>query len=388
MIEKELLEEIKVELLSSEEEIDSHTKKWYEYFNDNFGKDFLYKNNMSKENLLVHLFGSGKLSNNNSLLYLLEFSKDVKKFGSIQGTYSYNYPIRYSEDKSSWVISDGSNISQKYVSIDDAIKEMDIVIGEFIDIFNKVESLKPFNSIDAYVEFDYYLKNFHSRFYNKMWFLKYLHMLYPTYFANFYNNSNSNSWLPMLNRELGLPNSSNSKIVLNGQLVLYSKSNYVYPYFLSLILYECSKRLGLSHSKDRKTYENGNIKLFFEPLNLNDYDLFEHLKNPGDKETFVATKKMKIGDYLLLFVGSQNENYSSGIYGVSRVISEPYIYFEEGSVAYSNGKLSVDTELVKISTSPIIDSEKTKKYVNQFRSKHCIDEKNYNELRKILGVTI
>lgn len=278
MIEKESLEKIKEEL-SRNNEIKEHANWWYDYFQNNFSKDYL-KNQIPSEELLIHMFGNNIQSNNMSLTYILEFNTGARGFGSIKGTYAYNYPIRYSNDN--WIISNCNSDSQKVVSLNVAIIELDTVINEFIDIFNKVEELIPFNSVNDYIELDNYIKTNHRRFYNKMWFLKYLHMLYPFYFANFYNNRTEDDWLLMLVRELGIKKVFNSKIVLNGQIVLYSRDYYVYPYFFSKMIYLWSKKN--KKVKDNSFIDSEKLKSLIDNMSSWQKDIFSIIDSSMDNE--------------------------------------------------------------------------------------------------------
>ncbi|MDD4156821.1 MAG: hypothetical protein PHY08_09645 [Candidatus Cloacimonetes bacterium] len=213
----------------------------YRWFQTNFGKEFLIKNNFKKEELLIHLFGNKEISNGMSLKYILERDSGFNTFGSIKGTYDFNYPIRFSSATYSWKISQCSAQTEKEVLIDEAIKELEVVIGEFLDIFKKVESLIPFSEVSKYSELDVFIKYKHKRLYNKMWFIKYLHMLYPQYFSNFYNNGSGTDWLPVLVSNLPIYKISNSKIICNGQIAAYSKKFNTNMYDFSLMLYEYCK---------------------------------------------------------------------------------------------------------------------------------------------------
>lgn len=67
-------------------------------------------------------------------------------------------------------------------------------------------------------------------------------------------------------------------------------------------------------------------KYYYDPVNINQWNYFEKINSQNHEETFLATKKMKIGDIIFLHVGSQDNRYPSGIYAYAEVTSEPYIY--------------------------------------------------------------
>lgn len=48
---------------------------------------------------------------------------------------------------------------------------------------------------------------------------------------------------------------------------------------------------------------------YFEPVNVNQWNMFEKVKNIGHIEPFLATAAMNVGDTMLLHVGSQNKKY-------------------------------------------------------------------------------
>lgn len=54
--------------------------------------------------------------------------------------------------------------------------------------------------------------------------------------------------------------------------------------------------------------------MFFEPVNLLQWNMFEKVKTIGHIEPFLATKAMSLGDIVFLHVGQQDKDYESGIY--------------------------------------------------------------------------
>ena len=116
---------------------------------------------------------------------------------------------------------------------------------------------------------------------------------------------------------------------------------------------------------------------YFEPVNVNQWNLFEKVKNIGHVEPFLATASMNVGDTMLLHVGSQNKNYESGIYAVGTIVKAPYI-LENSPQDYCNNKLTVNVRIDKINySSPYITQEECKTFINQFRTAHKISEEHY-----------
>ena len=125
---------------------------------------------------------------------------------------------------------------------------------------------------------------------------------------------------------------------------------------------------------------------YFEPVNINQWNMFEQVKSIGHIEPFLATSSMNIGDIILLHIGSQNKNYESGIYAIGTIVKAPYI-LENSPEDYCNNKLTVDVRIDKINySSPYIYHNECKTFINQFRTVHKIDEKHYSLIAEKLGI--
>lgn len=125
---------------------------------------------------------------------------------------------------------------------------------------------------------------------------------------------------------------------------------------------------------------------YYEPVNLNQWNIFEKVRNIGHIEPFLATSSMSVGDIVLLHVGSQNKKYESGIYAIGTIVKVPYI-LENSPEDYCNNKLTVDVRIDKINySSPYITHNECKVFINQFRTVHKIDDKNYSLIEEKLGM--
>ena len=125
---------------------------------------------------------------------------------------------------------------------------------------------------------------------------------------------------------------------------------------------------------------------YYEPVNLNQWNMFEKVKNIGHIEPFLATSSMNVEDIVLIHVGSQNKNYESGIYAIGTIVKAPYI-LENSPEDYCNNRLTVDVRIDKINyTSPYIRHDECKTFINQFRTVHKIDAKHYSLIEKKLGM--
>ena len=127
------------------------------------------------------------------------------------------------------------------------------------------------------------------------------------------------------------------------------------------------------------------MNIFYEPVNVNQWNMFEEVRFVGHKEPFLATKAMKRGDIILLHVGQQNKQYESGIYAIGEVISEPCI-IQDRPNDYCNNKLSVWVRIEKISYStPFISHQRCKDFIKQFRAVHKISPENYKKIFDLLN---
>lgn len=134
------------------------------------------------------------------------------------------------------------------------------------------------------------------------------------------------------------------------------------------------------------------MNIYFEPVNLNQWNMFERVSGPGHIEPFLAVKSMREGDIVLLHVGSQDKRYQSGIYAYGTIVQAPYI-LRDSPTDYCNNKLTVDVKITKISFgSPLISHDEFKQWCHQFRSVHLlkdIDEKSLADIiANINGVDV
>ncbi len=126
------------------------------------------------------------------------------------------------------------------------------------------------------------------------------------------------------------------------------------------------------------------MNIFFEPVNVNQWNIFEKVKMPDHIEPFLATKSMSYGDLVLFHVGSQNKRYDSGIYAYGTIIREPYI-LKNSPEDYCNNKNTVDVRIERmVQETPIISHEASKAFITQFRTVHRIDSKYYDDIKKLL----
>lgn len=122
------------------------------------------------------------------------------------------------------------------------------------------------------------------------------------------------------------------------------------------------------------------MKIFYEPVNVNQWNMFEKVRAVGHIEPFLATKAMEKGDIVLLHVGQQNKKYSSGVYALGEIVDYPFV-LENSPEDYCNNKLTVNVKIIKINYSaPYITHNEFKSFINQFRTAQKINENYYKEI--------
>lgn len=132
-------------------------------------------------------------------------------------------------------------------------------------------------------------------------------------------------------------------------------------------------------------------RIFFVPVNLNNWDMISIVEEPGFFETFLATNEMEPGDMLLLYVGKQKAGVESGIYAFARILQGPFI-LSGAPDDYCNNKLSVLARIEYIQhDNPIFDSNECKEFISQFRSVHRIkglDETEFDKKLRALSRSV
>ena len=120
--------------------------------------------------------------------------------------------------------------------------------------------------------------------------------------------------------------------------------------------------------------------IYFEPVNLKQWDMFSKVSGVGHVEPFLATKSMEYGDLVLLHVGQQDKRVKSGIYAFGTVVDGPFILHDYPD-DYCNEKNTVMVRFDKIIYgNPLISHDECISFCHQFRTVHCIDPKYYSKI--------
>lgn len=130
------------------------------------------------------------------------------------------------------------------------------------------------------------------------------------------------------------------------------------------------------------------MAIFYSPIDVNKYNIFEKIKGPGVIERFLATNDMELDDILIFHVGKQNPNYESGVYAYGKVVKEPYI-LENHPEDYCNNQNTVDVEVIDIRyDKPFIPFSETKDFIEPYQSRHRISEQYHSFLLKKLNYKV
>ncbi len=124
--------------------------------------------------------------------------------------------------------------------------------------------------------------------------------------------------------------------------------------------------------------------IYFEPINIKQWNMFEKVSGVGHIEPFLATRSMDCGDLVLFHVGQQDRQYDSGIYAYGTIIKGPFI-LQDHPDDYCNGKYTVMIKFDLINYgSPLISHTDCKSFIRQFRTVHRIDPEAYPLIRRLL----
>ena len=128
------------------------------------------------------------------------------------------------------------------------------------------------------------------------------------------------------------------------------------------------------------------MNYFFEPINNIEWNLFEEINDVGFIDTYIGTKSMEMGDYLILYIGDQDPKVNPGVYAVAKIISKPYVFSDVRFInSHCYNRVSVDARITLLSkTKPLIVKSEMRKIVNQFRSAHKIDSSKYVYIKNLL----
>ena len=163
---------------------DMQAKSLYDNFRNKFAPSKL--KDLSDENLLNTLFLHG---NNDNMCYELEYvDNNNKLFGSISSGTAFKYPLFKSQDG---IWKTGYPSKPIKLSLSDAIIKASTIRDELVNSTEFISTILQFGlplNIEQYLSFYESLNNKIPDSMQKIWVIKYYHMIFPNLIPTFYND--------------------------------------------------------------------------------------------------------------------------------------------------------------------------------------------------------
>lgn len=173
--------------------LDQEAENFRQAFLDKFSPDKL--KDLSDVDLLETIFLNA--NNKTNLCYTLEFDSDCRFiYGSIKSGTAYKYGLHYSQKNGSWATGTGRNpqLLSEEEAIELGTKIRDNLIAG-VEVFEEMGEVK---FIDDYEELFSRLFQATDGYINRVWFLKYYAMLFPTVFPPNYSANAQNTIIDKL----------------------------------------------------------------------------------------------------------------------------------------------------------------------------------------------
>lgn len=200
----------------------------YKEFSDKFSPTALF--NIRDEDLPRYMFYSEEKNQDNMCYYIEKHPKIVNYFGRI-GVYSaYVYGLHYNSNNKSWAT--GSGKKQEFIDYSQAIekaKEIRENLSKAVDIVKKYSNTQD---IEDYAQMLKELIDTCGNIVTNQWFVKYLHMLFPSMFTTYY----SEQWQRFLISKCKLEQFDNI-YQRSGELALLSQRTKIPTAIVSKILF-------------------------------------------------------------------------------------------------------------------------------------------------------
>ena len=208
--------------------IDQEADALYKEFQAHFAPEILKQ--LSGVDMLDKLFYSEHRAEHN-LCHTLEHDTRYQLFGGVKGGSSYKFGLFYSKEHSSWIT--GSPKKVRKLTEDEAIELGESIRNELVAGAETIATYGELNDLNDYA--DLYAKVFKvmPNLINKMWVLKYLHMIFPDFFPVFYSGEWQNSVLNKLNIE-----PKEETFIRMGQIALFVKKCGISNVAFSKVIYK------------------------------------------------------------------------------------------------------------------------------------------------------
>lgn len=180
-----------MDLSEMENEIDSLYDEFVKYY----GPEKL--KTIPDKDLPRYMFLS-ESNNQTSMCWNLEFNSKLKSyFGAVGGGTAYTYGLHYSQKHNSWI----TGTSHNPIKLDEsgAIETAKTIRQKLIDAVKIVNKYQGIEEVEKYAEMHAELEEQCGSDSDRLWFKKYLHIMFPKMFSTFYNYD----WLTFLNRKCG-----------------------------------------------------------------------------------------------------------------------------------------------------------------------------------------
>lgn len=134
-------------------------------------------------------------------------------------------------------------------------------------------------------------------------------------------------------------------------------------------------------------------QIFHQPVNLEDFPIFEKIKDekvPGYIEHMKKTKDMQRGDLVILHVGKHREDIAkSGVYAWG-IITQPCVFLKDSpDDVKCNNSWCCEVEIQRLwRGKPVIPAAEYKQFNNFYRKVHKLDPKHYPTLIKKLNIKL
>lgn len=153
--------------------------------------------------------------NKDNLCYELEFDNKMRElFGSIKSGTSYKYGLHYSKKNHSWATGAGRN--PQFLSEDEAIELGDQIRDYLIDGADVLTKYEKIETLDGYSNLYKELNAATEGYVNRVWFLKYYHMIAPELFPPIYSQNAQTTVLSTIRED-----PDDNSVVRMGQMQLF-----------------------------------------------------------------------------------------------------------------------------------------------------------------------
>lgn len=210
-------------------EMESEIDVLYDEFRNKYKPETL--ESVPDKDLPRYMFLS-ESNNQSNMCWNLEFNSKLKNyFGAVGGGSAYAYGLHYSQKHNSWMTGPGN----KPIKLDEngAVETAKEIRQKLVNAVNIVGKYKDISDVSDYAEMHAELEEQCGTEVNKLWFKKYLHMMYPTMFSVYYNYT----WLTFLNRKCGFEQ-HDDLYEISGELSLLAKRVKLPNSIVAKVLFE------------------------------------------------------------------------------------------------------------------------------------------------------